>query len=132
MSDAMNRMLTIAMEPQLVNFFSEAQRRNFERGQAQGRAEGRAEARAEGQAKGQAKGRAESLLTILVRRGLTLSATQRNRILGCTDLAMLKRWLDRSLSVSSVAELFAPPAKRSRTPKRRGRPVVANRRLRRR
>jgi hypothetical protein len=81
----------IEMEPGLVNFFSQAQRRNFERGQAKGKVEGAAAA----------------LLKILLRRGLAPTAEQRRRIIECVDLAMLERWLDRSLSVSSVAELLA-------------------------
>jgi len=31
---------------------------------------------------------------ILTRRGLTLTAEQRRSIVGCTDLAVLERWLD--------------------------------------
>ena len=75
------------MQPGLEKFFSEAQRRNFERGRAEGEA--------------------AALLKIVTRRGLTLTAEQRRRIMGCTDVAMLERWLDRALSVSSVAELLA-------------------------
>jgi hypothetical protein len=85
----------VEMQPGLEKFFSEAQRRNFERG------------RAEGKARGKAEGEAAALLKIVTRRGLTLSAEQRRRIMGCTDVAMLERWLDRALSVSSVAELLA-------------------------
>ena len=95
------------MQPGLENFFSEAQRRNYERGRAHGKAEGRAEGKAEGKAEGEIA----ALLKILARRRLTPSAEQRRRILGCTDLAVLERWLDRSLSVSSVAELLARPAR---------------------
>ena len=84
----------IEMEPGLVNYFNQAQRRNFERGIAEGRAQGEATA----------------LLKILTRRGLTVTAAQRRRIVACTDLAMLERWLDRSLSASSVEELLSPRA----------------------
>jgi flagellar biosynthesis/type III secretory pathway protein FliH len=49
----------------LEKFFSEAQRRNFERGRAEGKAEGKAQ--------GKAKGEAAALLKILMRRGLTLT-----------------------------------------------------------
>jgi hypothetical protein len=47
------------------------------------------------------------LLKILTRRGLTFTVEQRRRIMGCKDVAMLERWLDRALSVSSVGELLA-------------------------
>jgi hypothetical protein len=105
----------IEMEPGIAKFFSKAQQRNFERGVAKGKAEGEAKGKAEGEAKGkaegEARGRAEgeaaALLKILMRRGLTLTVVQRRRIMGCTDVAMLEGWLDRALSVSSVAELLA-------------------------
>ena len=79
------------MQPGLEKYFSETQRRNYERGRAEG----------------EAKGKADAVLKILMRRGLTLSADQRRRIVACTDLATLERWLDRSLSASSVDELLA-------------------------
>jgi hypothetical protein len=108
----------IEMQPGLENFFSAAQRRNFERG------------RAEGEAKGEAKGKAAALLKILTRRGLTPTAEQRRRIVKCADLAMLERWLDRSLSVSSVDELLVSPGKLSRGVHRRGQAAASNGRRR--
>lgn len=88
----------IEMQPETVYYFNAEQRRNFERGVAKGRAEAKAE------------GKAEALLTILTGRRLKATAAQRRRIAGCTDLAVLERWLARSFSVSSVAELLAEPA----------------------
>jgi hypothetical protein len=101
----------IEMQPGLEKFFSEAQRRNFERG------------RAEGEAKGKAEGEAAALLKILTRRGLTLTIEQRRRIMGCKDVAMLERGLDRALSVSSVGELLTatPHAPRGRAEHANGR-----------
>jgi hypothetical protein len=96
------------MQPGLENYFSEAQRRNYERG------------RAEGEAKGKAKGKADAVLKILTRRGLTPSADQRRRIVACTDLATLDRWLDRSLSASSVDDLLASLSRTSGNGHRRG------------
>jgi hypothetical protein len=92
----------IEMQPGLEKFFSAAQRRNFERGLA------------EGEAKGKAQGEAAALLKILTRRGLTLTAEQRRRIMGCADVTVLERWLDRALSVSSVAELLAATSRAPR------------------
>ena len=89
----------IEMQPGLEKFFSETQRRNYERGRVEGKAEGKVEGKAEGEA--------AALLRILTRRGLTLTAEQRRRIIECTELALLERWLDRSLLVGSVDELFA-------------------------
>jgi hypothetical protein len=97
----------IEMQPGLEKYFSETQRRNYERGRAEGEAKGKAEGEAKAKAEGEAKGKADAVLKILMRRGLTLSADQRRRIVACTDLATLERWLDRSLSASSVDELLA-------------------------
>jgi hypothetical protein len=121
------------MQPGLVNFFSEAQRRNFERGRAEGEARGKAlgEAKgkalgeAKGKALGEAKGKALALIKILLQRGLTLTASQRRRIVACTDLAMLERWLDRSLSTSSVEQLLASPSRTTRNGHGRGRSAPA-------
>jgi predicted transposase YdaD len=83
------------MEPQIERFFSEAHRRSYDRGKA------------EGEAKGEAKGKAEALLMFLRRRGLAMTSDQRHRIMTCTDLATLDRWLDRAFSIASVEELLA-------------------------
>ena len=87
------------MEPQIEKFFSEAHRRSYDRGKAEGKAEGTAE--------GEAKGKAEVLLMFLRRRGLAITDDQEHRILTCTDLAIIDRWLDRAFSVASVEELLA-------------------------
>jgi hypothetical protein len=110
LSDAARK--AIEMQPGLEKFFSEAQRRNFERGRAEGEAKGKAE--------GEAKGKAEALLKIVTHRGLTLTGEQRRSIMGCTDVATLERWLDRALSVGSVAELLAA-APRGRVARANGR-----------
>jgi predicted transposase YdaD len=110
----------IEMQPGLEKYFSEAQRRNYERGRAEGEAQGKAEGEAKGKAEGEAKGKADAVLKILMRRGLTPSADQRRRIVACTDLSTLERWLERSLSASSVDELMASPSQVSRNGHRRG------------
>ena len=117
----------IEMETGLEKFFTKAQRRNFERGRAEGVTKGMAQGVAQGVAKGVAqgvaKGKAEALLTIVTHRGLTLTAAQRRRIMGCTDVAMIERWLERALSASSGAELLAaaPRAPRGRAAQSNGR-----------
>ena len=82
------------MEPQIEKFFSEAHRRSYTEGEAKG------------QAKGEAKGKAEALLLILRRRGMAMTDDQQHRIVTCTDLAIVDRWLDRAFSVASVDELL--------------------------
>jgi hypothetical protein len=100
----------LAMEPQIVKFFSDAQRRSYDLGKAEGEAEGEAKGeakgKAEGEAKGKAEGKADALLMFLRRRGLAMTEEQQHQIVTCTDLATLDRWLDRAFSVTSVGELF--------------------------
>ena len=60
-----------------------------------------------GKAEGEAKGEAKALLVILRRRGVAVTSDQQHRILTCTDVATLDRWLDRAFSVASAEELFA-------------------------
>jgi hypothetical protein len=74
------------MLPQGQRFFSETQRRSF--------------------AQGEAKGEARAILRILERRGVSISAELRDRILGCSDLATLEGWLDKALTAASAEELF--------------------------
>jgi hypothetical protein len=89
----------MAMDSQVERFFSDAQRQSFDRGKAEGEAKGEAKGRAEGEAK--------ALLVILRRRGVAVTSDQQHRILACTDVAILDRWLDRAFSIASAEELFA-------------------------
>jgi hypothetical protein len=96
LSEAVRKALD--MEPQIVKFFSEAQRRSYDLGKVEGETEG--------EAKGEAKGKADALLMILRRRGLAVTEEEQQQIATCTDLATLDRWLDRAFSVTSVSELL--------------------------
>ncbi|MEV6032224.1 hypothetical protein AB0L65_13795 [Nonomuraea sp. NPDC052116] len=66
----------------------------------------RAEGRAEGQAEGEARGEAKSVLKILEQRNIPVSDSIRERVLACTDLALLESWLVRSLKTTTAEELF--------------------------
>lgn len=68
----------------------------FNRGRAAGRDEGRAE------------GRAASILALLEHRGQPVSAALRERVMGCTDLALLDHWLCRAATGHSLEEALAP------------------------
>jgi hypothetical protein len=39
-------------------------------------------------------------------RGLTVSPAQRAKLLECTDVGLLGRWIDGALGARSVGELF--------------------------
>jgi hypothetical protein len=62
--------------------------------------------RALGKAEGEASGRARSVLDNLKLRGLDVPGDVRDRILACTDLALLDAWFARSLSVHEARDLF--------------------------
>jgi hypothetical protein len=64
------------------------------------------EGKAEGKAKGKAKGKAESVVTILDARGIRVSKAMRDKILRCTDPALLDRWLRRAASATSAGEVL--------------------------
>lgn len=60
----------------------------------------------EGQAQGEAKGRARSVLGVLEMRDVSASPETQERIMGCTDLAVLDGWFQRAFSVAKAEELF--------------------------
>lgn len=65
---------------------------------AQGRAEGRAEGLAEGEAK--------AVLAVLKARGLKVSRTIRQRVLGCRDVEQLKAWVERAVTAERASDVF--------------------------
>jgi hypothetical protein len=75
------------MLPQGAQFFDESQKQSFDRGRA-----------AE---------KAADVLDVLDARGLVVTSDQRERILGCTDLEMLKSWLRRAATIAAADSLFS-------------------------
>jgi len=61
-------------------------------------------------AQGLHEGEMDALLEVLDARGLEVDAEARQRIFTCKDLAQLKAWLRKAVTVSSVQELFEPTA----------------------
>jgi hypothetical protein len=55
---------------------------------------------------GKVEAEASVLLRILGSRGLEISEDDRNRILACTDLTTLDRWIDRAMNATTVAEIL--------------------------
>jgi hypothetical protein len=56
--------------------------------------------------KGEAIGIAKTIISVLEARGLTVTESQRQRVLDCTDVTQLNRWVDRSVTITDVAALF--------------------------
>ncbi len=59
----------------------------------------------QGRQEGLTQGRAEALLRILTARGVQVDEVARQRILACTDLTTLDRWLDRALNATTLSEV---------------------------
>jgi len=66
---------------------------------------------AEGERRGLERGRAEGLHVaithVLSARALPLSELGRARLVACTDVATLTRWLERAATATSEAQVFA-------------------------
>ena len=88
LSDAARK--AFQMLPQGYEFQSELIRKSLEKGRAEGRA-------AE---------KAADVIAVLEARALTVTDAQRERILGCDDLAQLDRWLRRAATVATTDALF--------------------------
>jgi len=78
------------MPPQGVRLFDESQIQSFERGFSEG----------------WAAARAADVLDVLEARGLTVTAAQRDRILGTKERETLTGWLRRAAIVGSADALF--------------------------
>jgi len=68
------------------------------------------EARDEGKTEGQNEGKTQAVLAVLQARGIAVDDASRTRILACTDLATLDRWIVRAATVSTLADVFADGA----------------------
>jgi len=69
--------------------------------------EGLARGQALGEARGEARGEANAILLVLAARKLKVTAAERERIMGCTDLTQLSDWITRAATAPRVADLFA-------------------------
>jgi len=59
----------------------------------------------EARVKGLAQGRAEAVLEILAEREIAVDEGARQRIMACTDLAILDRWRKKAWKAKSLADL---------------------------
>jgi hypothetical protein len=71
---------------------------------------GKEEGLAQGKVEGIAEGTARTILRVLEKRRIPVTAGARLLITGCTDLDTLDRWLDRAFTVTDVDELFTEEA----------------------
>jgi hypothetical protein len=68
----------------------------------------RQELKARGRAEGRLEGRAEMLLKTLSLRGIDITSTQREQVLGCDDGTQFETWLSRALTADTADEVFGP------------------------
>jgi len=66
-----------------------------------------ARAEARGEARGGARGKAESIIMFLEARGLQVSADVQEKILACTDVEQLHRWLRRASTATTAEDVEA-------------------------
>jgi hypothetical protein len=121
--EAARRALEAIMKSGTYEYQSEFVRRFVAQGLAKGEKQGlqkglqqgRQEGRQEGQQEGLLEGEQRALLKVLEARGLKVEEAARRRLLECTELAQLERWLSKAVTVQSVEELFKrkPTAKPS-------------------
>jgi hypothetical protein len=105
-ADLEQLMKTVIKDPFIDGLIEEGMARGIEKGQAIGEAKGQAIGEAKGQAIGEAKGEANALLLVLAARQLEVTAAERERIMGCTDLTQLSDWITRATTAPRVADLF--------------------------
>ncbi len=60
----------------------------------------------QGLQQGRLQGRAEALLQILAARGIQTSEEARQRILTCTDAALLDRWVHRASKATTLSDVL--------------------------
>jgi predicted transposase/invertase (TIGR01784 family) len=74
---------------------------------AEGELRGRAEGELRGRAEGELRGLRVAIATALAARGLPLGDAGRARLASCVDATILTRWLTRSVTAASEADVFA-------------------------
>jgi hypothetical protein len=60
----------------------------------------------QGRQEGLSRGRAEYILRTLAARGVHVDEAARQRILTCTDVAILDGWFDRSLNATTLSDVL--------------------------
>ncbi|GAB3279298.1 hypothetical protein GCM10027589_05750 [Actinocorallia lasiicapitis] len=62
--------------------------------------------RLEAEARGEARGWAKSVLIVLNSRKVSVPEEIRQRILDCTDVALLQTWLDRAIHATRIEQVI--------------------------
>jgi hypothetical protein len=86
----------------------EGRQEGRQRGRQEGLRQGLQQGRQQGREEGHLEGERRALLRVLKARGLAVHGEARQRLLACTEVAQIERWLDHAVTVQSVEELFEP------------------------
>ena len=62
--------------------------------------------RREIEAIGEARGEANALVVMLEARGFSVADADRERITGCGDVTLLRRWITRAVRANALDEVF--------------------------
>ncbi|WP_437963859.1 hypothetical protein WMF04_29540 [Sorangium sp. So ce260] len=72
-----------------------------------GKLKGLREGELKGLREGELKGKRDTLLRLLARAGFVLAENESARILACTDIATLDRWIDNVLGAKTATEVLS-------------------------
>ncbi|MCX4243675.1 FliH/SctL family protein [Paraliomyxa miuraensis] len=97
------RQMYATIREQLI---AEGMADGLKKGMADGLAKGKADGIREGLARGETKGMARMLEQLLGMRGLSLTNELRDRLAGCQDENLLRRWFERADTATSLTEIF--------------------------
>jgi hypothetical protein len=64
-------------------------------------------AHGEGKEEGIVEGKRDTLLRLLARAGIALAEDDRARVQGCTDAAILDRWIDNVFGAKTAADVLS-------------------------
>jgi len=78
----------------------------IEQGRQQGLAQGHEQGLAQGLEQGRLRGRAEAVLQLLAARGIHVGDEAQQRILSCSDMALLDRWFARALNATHLSDVL--------------------------
>jgi flagellar biosynthesis/type III secretory pathway protein FliH len=109
LSEAARRALEALMKSGTYEYQTELVRqwvREGEEGLRKGREEGLRKGREEGRQEGFHEGELAAVLEVLDARGIPVDEASRQRLMACKELAQIKLWLRKAVSVQSVRELF--------------------------
>jgi hypothetical protein len=99
---AARRALEEGMASGNYEYQSDFARKYFTAGKQQGEELGEQR----GEQRGKLRGKADALLLVLKARGLSIPKAVRARVLSCTDVAELNKWLQRAAVVSRAEAIF--------------------------